>query len=314
MRLGEELLLSLHYPNSAEISRLNLGLKRRRNKGEYGFDIDPQTGEWSRLEGEPEEDPRPDRSEPVRIVPIVRDRKNALLVRFAAPEALGPETFATLQHALVRGIATVFELEEGEGLGEPPLSRDNRRSLLIYEASEGGAGVLSRLVEDPTALPKVARAALSLMHFREVEAAIAAEDPALLTEAPEAEYARACSRCLLSYYNQPDHELIDRGDSAAQQLLINLARASVTRKAKPPPSGWDVAFENAGVAAPDGKALVLAGGEIPFAWRAARVAAALGPIADAAREEAEACGWELYALPPEPAVGLLAELRKRLKE
>jgi hypothetical protein len=70
-------------------------------------------------------------------VPIVRDRKNALLIRFREPEAYAPETTATVQHALLRGIEVVFQLEEGEILGEPLPARDNRRSILAYEATEG---------------------------------------------------------------------------------------------------------------------------------------------------------------------------------
>ena len=80
----------------------------------------------------------------------------------------------------MRGIEVVFQLEEGEILGEPLPARDNRRAVLAYEATEGGAGVLSRLVEDPQALGKVAREALILMHFENVDEAIAAGDAKLL--------------------------------------------------------------------------------------------------------------------------------------
>jgi CTP:molybdopterin cytidylyltransferase MocA len=122
----------------------------------------------------------PDVVKPVRIVPIVRDHKNALLFRFNDPTAYAPETIATVQHAFMRGIEVVFQLEEGEILGEPLPARDNRRAVLAYEATEGGAGVLSRLIEDPHALGKVAREALILMHFDRVDDAIAAGDAKLL--------------------------------------------------------------------------------------------------------------------------------------
>ena len=36
-----------------------------------------------------------------------------------------------------------------------------------------------------------------------------------------------CYRCLLSYFNQPDHELIDRTSDEAKQMLIDLARGRV---------------------------------------------------------------------------------------
>ena len=68
----------------------------------------------------------------------------------------------------MRGIAVTYQLEEGEILGEPLPARDNRRSILAYEATEGGAGVLNRLVEDAHALGKVVREALSIMHFDNV--------------------------------------------------------------------------------------------------------------------------------------------------
>ena len=112
-------LMKLQYANSAEISRINKGLKRRRNKTVLGFVIDPRTGYWAKTEDEDPEDVevRPDVVRLVRIVPIVRDRKNALLFRFE--DSHDQSTIATLQHALMRGIAVVFQLEEGEILGEP---------------------------------------------------------------------------------------------------------------------------------------------------------------------------------------------------
>ena len=92
------------------------------------------------------------------------------------PSASSPPTgqlsqtaLATVQHALLRGIEAVFQLEEGEILAEPMPNRDARSGFLLYEATEGGAGVLTRLVGEPDRLAEVACKALAIMHF-DVEA------------------------------------------------------------------------------------------------------------------------------------------------
>jgi helicase-like protein len=46
-------ILSIDYASGATISRLNKGLRRRREKSIFGFGIDPATGRWT---GSPEED------------------------------------------------------------------------------------------------------------------------------------------------------------------------------------------------------------------------------------------------------------------
>src|SRR2546422_8225726 len=66
-----------------------------------------------------------------------------------------------LKHA----IQVVYQLEEAELAAEPLPSQDDRRILFFYEAAEGGAGVLRRLLDDPQALPRVAKQALQLCHF-----------------------------------------------------------------------------------------------------------------------------------------------------
>ena len=102
-------LITLQYANSTQISRINKGLRRRRDETVLGFMIDPRTGYWTKMEDEDSDvEPPPDVVRPVRIVPIVRDRKNALLLRFDDPARFGLTTIATLQHALTRGIAVVF--------------------------------------------------------------------------------------------------------------------------------------------------------------------------------------------------------------
>lgn len=308
-RCEETSILALQYANSAEISRINKGLKRRANQTVFGFYIDPRSGYWAKAEDEDSDvDVPPDVVRPVRIVPIVRDRKNALLFRFSEPGAYAAETIATVQHALMRGIEVIFQLEEGEILGEPLPARDNRRAILAYEATEGGAGVLSRLVEDPQALGKVAREALTLMHFEKVDAAITAGDARLLVSHEGEACVRGCYRCLLSYFNQPDHELIDRTSDEAKQMLVDLARGQIVLAAAPgrpaEGAGWESAFKAAGLPAPDSSAVSFSDQEMSFAWRSHFVAACVAPLAEATREEAEAKGWTLFELPGTVTAGV----------
>ena len=310
-------LLTLQYANSAEISRINKGLKRRRDQTVLGFMIDPRTGYWAKTEDEdPDVDPPPDTIRPVRIVPIVRDRKNALLLRFEDPGRFDPSTITTLQHALVRGISVVFQLEEGEVLAEPLPHRDTRRAILAYEVTEGGAGVLNRLIEEPDVVSRVARQALELMHFDEVDAAIAAADPELLKE-QEDTCVRGCYRCLLSYFNQPDHEMINRAGQEVKQLLIDLARGQIvlgyTVEGSVAERNWSEVFDQYDVPAPDATPLTLADTTFPFAWRSHYVAARVGSIPEPARTAAEERGWVLFELPADPSEGLPAELVAALK-
>ena len=219
-------IASVVYAQGATISRLNKGLRRRKEKSIFGFVIDPSTGRWtgSKNEGEDEDPSKPGQQ---RVVPIVQDNKNGMLLRLSEP-GMSETTLATLQHALARGLEIVFQLEEGEVSTEPVPSRERRRAVLLYESTEGGAGVLGRLANDPKALSRIARKALELMHFDNVDAAIIAGNPEHLSEKPETGCVLGCYRCLLSYHNQPDHELINRTDREVKSILLRLARGSVS--------------------------------------------------------------------------------------
>src|SRR5690606_25355085 len=118
---------------------------------------------WGRNE-QNEDDPDDPMSERTRrVIPYVEDSRNCLL--FEPLIGLAVEEMASLQAALKRAIESVFQPEENELAAEPLPDRDNRRQLLLYEAAEGGAGVLRRLVDDPSTLSLVAREALRICHF-----------------------------------------------------------------------------------------------------------------------------------------------------
>jgi hypothetical protein len=213
-------------------------------------------------------------------VPSVQDRKNALLLQLN-DDNLSQTTVATVQHALMRGVEATFQLEEGEILAEPVPTRDDRKGVLFYEATEGGAGVLTRLVAEPESLAAVAQAALGIMHFDLKEGL--PDDAEGLAGSSGTECVAACYRCLMSYFNQPDHELIDRRDERARQILLRLARArsTVDRRSQGQPdvgahgneSGdgtrarWQRQLRAVGLPSPDQEPLLIDGQRVEAVWR-----------------------------------------------
>jgi ATP-dependent helicase YprA (DUF1998 family)/very-short-patch-repair endonuclease len=217
---GKDRLAEIRYGDAAEIWRINLGWSRRERKEERGFWLDVEQRRWSRRAMDPDEEEEggdlPRRVQ--RVIPFVRDRRNSLLLTLAI-EA-DPKQMASLEAALKRGIQAEFQLEDSELATEPLPDRKKRLHLLFYEASEGGAGVLRQMVEDPASWARVARNALYLCHF----------DPESGSDLGKAEHAEencqaACYDCLLSYYNQPDHPSLDR--HLAHELLIKIRDANV---------------------------------------------------------------------------------------
>ncbi|MEI2625260.1 MAG: DUF1998 domain-containing protein [Giesbergeria sp.] len=125
---------------------------------------------------------------------------------------------ATLQAALKRGIEMTFQIEESELVAEPLPKQDDRKALLFYEAAEGGAGVLTRLATEPGAMAQVAAQALRLMHHDDAQRPLDGRRPAR-AGAQDATTASSiceagCYQCLLSYFNQPDHDHINRRNAA----------------------------------------------------------------------------------------------------
>lgn len=204
-----ELMATLAYGHAATLWRMNLGWRRRKDKDQTGYVLDIERGYWakSQVVDDDPEDPLSPRVE--RVVPYVEDTRNCILVRPA--QLLDTGVMASLEAALKTAIQVHYQLEDRELATEALPSSEDRRQILLYEASEGGAGVLRNLVEDPRALPTVARLAMEIAHF----------DPDTGDDQDRAVGSRedceaACYDCLLSYYNQRDHRLLDR------QLLVGL--------------------------------------------------------------------------------------------
>lgn len=295
-------LLRLDYGAATKLSRINKGLRRRKSKSICGFFIDPNSGRWLKDRENGDDDDGmgdPTQAKPQRIVPMVEDHKNALLLQ--PKVSLSTEEMATFQHAFIRGIQLVFELEEGEILGEPLPTRDIRHTILLYEATEGGAGVLNRLVSDPAKVAEVARESLKLMHYKEPF------DPADMVETDDACVA-GCYRCILSYFNQPDHELIDRRKDNVISLLCELTSANESEAETASVSDpWGDAVRQWGLPTPSG--LSMAGIQLPLFWPAKGILAVPGGASPELVNEAAALGiLDIIDLPDRPAAHAPTEL------
>ena len=313
-------IVRMAYGTGATITRLNKGLRRRADKKVLGFRIDPVSGYWARNEEEDDERALDPTAVPRQwIVPSVQDRKNALLFQ-PVGNSFSEVTLATVQHAILRGIEAVFQLEEGEMLAEPMPTRDVRNGFLLYEATEGGAGVLTRLVSQEKALADVARTALHIMHLDVGDGSLP-ESPSKLADQPDTACVAACYRCLMSYYNQPDHEILDRRDEDARVMLLRLACAHTVRRAAGPPpvtidgtidgglvgeikgtatlspvsvaDQWREEAGRRGIPAPDQKPLVAGERSVRCVWRKHYVAALVDETDRPALHPLEDLGFEV---------------------
>lgn len=306
-------IIAADFAPAALVRRINKGLRRRKDQSEIGFWIDPKSGYWIGA-NRPQDDDEPSPTKfRQKITPVVEDRKNALLIRFPSKwlAAAGDDAesiVATIQHALSRGVEAVYQLEEGEILVEPTPSRQDRRALLFYEAAEGGAGALSRLTEEKSAFRIIARKALEIMHYDPASFEDAAVNgPKALVSVPDARCVAGCYRCLLSYFNQPDHEQIDRRQEIALQFLLRLAFSEThdLRKEIEQYAGLE------GCPPPDPQAIEIDGHRVDLIWRAARVAAAEQDAAPPGLgDKLTAKGIELVLLPSE--TNARSEVSKRL--
>lgn len=214
----------LTYGHTTTLWRINLGWRRRRQRDQYGFVLDKERGYWARNDqvvDEDEQNPDPLSARVARVIPYVEDRRNCLLLE---PEGTFSDTvMASLQAALKSAVQVLYQLEDNELAAEPlpGAGPHPRRLLLFYEAAEGGAGVLRRVLDDQDAFAEIAKEALRLCHF----------DPDTgddLRRAPRAseDCEAACYDCLMEYYNQRDHALLDR--KAIRDILLQWTHARVS--------------------------------------------------------------------------------------
>jgi hypothetical protein len=111
------------------------------------------------------------------------------------PKGANADSFyTTLLHTWQRALMVAFNLDESEldGFLAPGPEEGIPYRVVLYETAIGGSGVLASLAE-PGRLSTVVARARELLHEGD----------------PEGGCERACYDCLLSFYNQRDHERMD---------------------------------------------------------------------------------------------------------
>lgn len=189
-------------------------------------------------------------------------------------------------------------------LGEPMPNRDDRRALLLYEATEGGAGVLSRLMNTPGRWQSLARNALELMHYK-------FDDNGELVDGDKP-CVEACYRCLMSYFNQPDHENLDRTNQKVVDFLLAMAASDTVKanRASAPGDGgsgpWISRINDWELPAPS--ATTVAGHKHDLYWPGQLLLAVPGGASENLIASCTARGIDVLDLPADPPATIPANL------
>ncbi len=201
VRSGDSHLLNLRFVPAARLVSVNRGWRARRTEG---FPIGMSSGSWHSSMPEPD----PDAREETRIVKLwTSNVADALYIEPIQALGLEPDGVVTLQHAFKRAIESVFKVEPAE-IGVSTMGDPKIPNILLYEASEGSLGVLSQLVEDVEMFRRIAETAQTICRY------------------DDGDYkAPASYDDLMSYYNQRDHQRLDR--FLIRGALDQLKRADV---------------------------------------------------------------------------------------
>jgi hypothetical protein len=166
----------------------------------YGFWVDTRTGQWKWKKPEPEKaSKRAGKASPLsnpddykKVSCYTTETADAIYLEPLHALNLDENGRITLQYALVRSIAEIYQAEEDE-IGATIIGNTNAPNILLYENAEGSLGVLSHIISDPDSMSRIAAKAWEICGF---------DGPASRVKASYDD--------LLSYYNQRDHAKINR--------------------------------------------------------------------------------------------------------
>jgi very-short-patch-repair endonuclease len=204
---------ALTLEQSGEVLRINRGPRQQDDEAPPGFTLCQKCHRWLVGEAAPEthiyttEDEgecprnahRQDLAEALWLTTTIQS--DLALVDVPLPEAVPDDQsdafYTTLANTLLRALLVAFNLDESEVntflAPSPDAGADVPTRVVLYETTVGGSGVLASLAEPGRLATLIARAR-ELLHEGD----------------PEGGCEKACYACLLSFYNQRDHDLLDR--------------------------------------------------------------------------------------------------------
>lgn len=135
--------------------------------------------------------------------------------------------YTTLKEALYQGLLVAFDLDAGEldAFLKPTVDGRGAYTIVFYETGEGGVGALSALV-DTARFRQVIEEAKTIIH----------EDSPTGCES-------ACYECLMTFYNQREHQLLDR--TLIQSWLDEMTDLGLEERmeSRGPEGDFDTLFE-----------------------------------------------------------------------
>lgn len=215
----DDLLLRMYFIPAANIYQVNT---RWRRSQKAGFPMGLRSGFWKREKEEAEAAATPNAEVVRRVMPYTTGNADSLYIQPLSQLNIGVNATTTLLYALKRAVESTFQAESNE-IGAFVMGETEHPNILLFEAAEGSLGILSQVARDPEAFMNIVKEAYRTCWFEN------GED--VHPDAPESPVASYDD--LLSYYNQRDHDKINRFEiKEALELLLHC------RIVLPPPAHY----------------------------------------------------------------------------
>lgn len=208
--LENKTVISMDYEHNGRLIGINKGLRQDVQEGKRGFAFCNACRSWINDNDDQinkhysSQNSKGDCRKNGTVNDLVKgmhlisdDIHDVLTIKYELPdEVKNQKVFATtLMHAFNRAIQLTLDLDESE-LGcflRPAVTEKEDYEIILYETIVGGAGAIESLLEKPIFNKLIAKSC-ELLHLFDKEGAC----------------DKACYDCLCSFFNQRDHQFLDR--------------------------------------------------------------------------------------------------------